>query len=71
MSFQRIIQNEARRQALSGYRLAKLADVPMRTVQKYLAGDCDLRGERIAKIAAALGLELVPMKRRRTKGKAT
>lgn len=58
MSFQKIIQREAGRQGLSGYRISKLCDVPMRTVQRYLAGDTDLAGRRIEKIAAVLGLEL-------------
>ena len=58
MSFRKVVQKEAQRRGLSGYRIAKMADVPMRTVQAYLAGDCDISGERVAKIAAALGLEL-------------
>ena len=58
MSFHSIITTEARRQGLSGYRLAKLSGIPMRTVQKYLACDSDIAGERVAKLAAALGLEL-------------
>lgn len=66
MSFRTIIKREARRQGLSGYRIGKLSDVPVRTVQAYLAGTCDLSGERIAKIAAALGLEL--RRRRNMKG---
>lgn len=65
MSFRRIIQSESKRQGLSGYRIAKLSGVPMRTVQLYLAGDCDLVGERIDKIASALGLEL---RRKKSKG---
>ncbi|GAG37842.1 unnamed protein product, partial [marine sediment metagenome] len=57
MGFRKAIQAEAKRQGLSGYRIAKLSGVPMRTVQAYLAEDCDLVGERVAKIAKALGLE--------------
>lgn len=64
--FQATIQSEAKRQGLSGYRLAKLAGLPMRTVQDYLAGAHDLAGERVAKLAAALGLELKATKRKRT-----
>lgn len=67
MSFRSIILKEVERQQLSGYRLAKMADVPMRTVQAYLAGDCDLSGERIAKLANALGLTLRRAKAKRTK----
>lgn len=68
MSFWEIIKAEGHRRGLSGYRIAQLSGVPMRTVQAYLAGDCDLSGERLAKIADALGLELRP-KRPRTKAK--
>jgi transcriptional regulator with XRE-family HTH domain len=63
MSFRKIIQREARRQKLSGYRIAKLAGLNKRTVQLYLAGDNDMAGERLAKIAEALGLELRPKRR--------
>jgi transcriptional regulator with XRE-family HTH domain len=65
MSFQEVIQLEARRRGLSGYRIAKLCGVPMRTVQGYLAGDTDLAGRRIERIAAVLGLELRPARRPR------
>jgi predicted transcriptional regulator len=56
--FRVTIQKEVRRQGLSGYRIAKLSGLPMRTVQAYLAEDCDLAGERVAAIARVLGLEL-------------
>lgn len=69
MSFQELIQREAGRQGLSGYRIAKLSGVPMRTVQAYLASDTDLAGRRIEKIAAVLGLELRPGRRRAKKGR--
>jgi len=65
MSFRKIIQREARRRKLSGYRIAKMSGVPMRTVQAYLAGTYDMAGERLAKIAAVLGLELRSTKRTR------
>ena len=70
MDFRKIIEREAKRQGLSGYRIGKLSGVPIRTVQAYLAGTTDLAGRRIEKIAAALGLELRPVrpKRRKTKG---
>ena len=68
MSFRKIILAEVSRQGLSGYRIAKLSGLPMRTVQAYLAEDCDLTGERVAQIAATLGLDLRP-KARLTKGK--
>ncbi|MBI5865341.1 MAG: helix-turn-helix domain-containing protein [Planctomycetes bacterium] len=65
MSIRAIIIAEARRQNLSGYRIAKLSGIPMRTVQRYLAGDADIAGERLAPIIAALGLEVRPAKRAR------
>ncbi len=58
MSFRKVIQARAREMKISGYRIAQLSGVPMRTVQAYLAGDVDASGERVAKIAEALGLEL-------------
>lgn len=64
MSFQRIIHAETKRQGLTGYRLGKLSGVPIRTVQKYLSGSGDLLGERVAKVAMALGLELRPVSRK-------
>ena len=67
MSFRKTIQAEVKRQGLSGYRVAKLSGMPMRTVQAYLAEDCDLTGERVARIAEALGLEL--RAKRRWKGR--
>lgn len=68
MSFRQIILAEVARQGLSGYRIAKLSGIPVRTVQAYLAEDCDLGGERLSKIAATLGLEL-RRKARRAKGR--
>jgi len=68
MSFRRIIRAEVTRQGLSGYRVAQLSGVPMRTVQAYLAGTRDLTGERVARIAEALGLELRGSRRRRKGG---
>lgn len=65
MSFRRIIRAEVARRGLSGYRVAKLAEVSMRSVQAYLAGERDLAGERLARIAEALGLELRPRRRRK------
>lgn len=68
MKFRAIIQAEAKRQNLSGYALAKLSGVPLRTTQRYLADVNDLAGENVALLAAALGLELRPV-RKSTKGK--
>ena len=47
--------------------IAKMTGLSMRAVQAYLAEDIDMTGERLAKIADALGLEL-RRKARRTKG---
>ena len=67
MPFRKIIKREVVRQGLSGYRIAKMTGLSMRAVQAYLAEDIDMTGERLAKIADALGLEL-RRKARRTKG---
>jgi hypothetical protein len=56
------IKREAERRGLSAYAVGKLADVPIRTVQGYFAGTIDLASRRIDKLAAALGLELRPIK---------
>jgi transcriptional regulator with XRE-family HTH domain len=60
MSFRRIILAEVERQGLSGYRLAAMSGIPMRSVQGYLAGDHDMQGERLARIAKALQLGAAP-----------
>ncbi len=65
MSFRAIVRAEVDRQGLSGYRLARMADMPERTIQAYLAGDRDLTGERLTKLCEALGLELRPKHKRK------
>ncbi|GAF69583.1 unnamed protein product [marine sediment metagenome] len=65
-SFREKIRREAKRRGWSGYRLGQESGVPIRTVQQYLRGACDLSGERLAKLCKALGLEL---KSRRRKGR--
>ena len=65
MRWQRIIQAEAKKQKLSGYRIAKMCGVPMRTVQAFLAGSSDLSSQRLEKIAEALGLDLCKVRRKR------
>ncbi len=71
-SFRFIIKSEMKRQALSGYGLAKLVEgtIPARTVYAYLAGT-DLRGETVAVLAKALGLKLTPTKKAHRERKAT
>lgn len=66
MNFRDVIRRESERRELSGYALGKLADVPIRTVQAYLSGKTDLAGRRIEKLAAALDLELRPVRPERT-----
>ncbi len=60
-SFRQILQREIKRRGLSGYKLAKLIGPKVastRLIQAYLAGECDMTGERLAQIADVLGLEL-------------
>jgi lambda repressor-like predicted transcriptional regulator len=64
-SFRKIIQAEVKRQQLSGYAIGRAADMSVRTVQAYLAEQCDLGGERLSKIADVLGLELRLKQRKR------
>ena len=59
------IIREMKRRGWSAYRLGQESDVPIRTVQRYVAGHCDLVGERIGKLCGALGLAL----RRTRKGR--
>ena len=71
MTFRETIARETERRGWSAYRLGKESGVHIRTVQQYLAGTCDLVGERIAKLSAALGLELRPARKanKQAKGK--
>lgn len=70
MSFRTIILREAERQGMSGYAIGKASGEPIRSVQRYLSGENDLKGEKVARIAAALGLQLraKPTRRRKAKG---
>ena len=68
MSFRRIIQREAKKQGISGYRLGKMVGpeaASTRLIQAYLAGQADMTGERLTAICKALNLELRPRKRGR------
>ncbi len=62
------ILQTAKARGLSAYRLARMSGVPQRTVQAYYSGERDLTGARLDKLAAALGLELRPVRGRRQKG---
>lgn len=65
--FRAVIKRELERRGWSAYRLGKESGLPIRTVQAYVAGQCDLMAERVAAMCDALGLELGP--KRRQKGK--
>ena len=67
--FRGAIERETKRRGWSAYRLGKESGVPIRTVQHYLAGGCDLVGKRIAKLCEALNLEVRPKTKRKRKGK--
>ena len=64
IDFRTTIQRELDRREWSAYRLGQESGIPIRTVQAYLSGTCDLTGERIAIMCATLGLEV-----RRVRGK--
>jgi transcriptional regulator with XRE-family HTH domain len=63
MSFRSIVKKEAGRRGWSGYRLGKESGVPIRTIQKFLAGDADMTAGRLERICLVLGLELRPMRK--------
>ena len=67
MSFRKIIKAELRRRGWSGYRLGKETDLPIRSIQAYLAGQYDMTGERLATVCEVLGLEL--KRTRKAKGR--
>jgi ribosome-binding protein aMBF1 (putative translation factor) len=58
VTFREVIKKALDARGWSGYRLAKEADLPMRTVQAYLAGENEITSGRLAAICSALGLEL-------------
>lgn len=58
MDIRAIIQGELRRREMSAYALAKAAGLPLRGVQTWLAGGCDIKGERLGQVLDALGLEI-------------
>lgn len=62
-SFRQIIESEVERRGWSAYRLAKEAGLPMRTVQAFMSGTCDLGMVRLEAVCRALGLELRPVKK--------
>ncbi len=62
------IRCEAKRQGLSGYALAKLAGVPLRTAQRFMAGDVNVSAATAEAFAAVLGLELRKVRKPKTKG---
>ena len=58
MSFRKSIKAELRRRGWSAYRLAKEAGLPIRGVQVFLAGQCEMTTDRLAAVCEVLGLEL-------------
>lgn len=70
MGFREIVKREADKQEMSGYRLAQLSGVPMRTVQRFLSGTTDVTAHNLEAIARALGLELRPAARKSRKRKS-
>ena len=67
--FRETVLREMKRRGWSSYRLGKESGVPIRTVQSYTSGSCDLMAERVAKLCVTLGLQLRPT-RNRDAGKA-
>jgi hypothetical protein len=69
--FREVIIREMERRGWSSYRLGQESGIPIRTVQRYTSGGCDLLGERVARLCTTLGLELRPVRkvRNRRKGK--
>lgn len=60
-TFRDIIVKEVERRGWSGYRLAQEAGLPMRAVQNYLSGKCDILAERYAALCRVLGFEVRPI----------
>lgn len=56
--FRETIKREMTRREWSAYRLGQESGVPIRTVQQYVSGGCDLLAERVELLCKALGLEL-------------
>lgn len=56
--FRQTIKREMTRRDWSAYRLGRESGVPIRTVQQYVSGGCDLLAERVELLCKALGLEL-------------
>ena len=60
MCFREIIVEEAKRQGLGTWRLAKLASphVSVRMLQRYFRGKSDMTGAKLAVVCRILGIEL-------------
>ena len=67
--FREVIIREMKRCGWSSYRLGQESGVPIRTVQRYTSGGCDLVAERVALLCKALGLRIVRDKRRKVGAK--
>lgn len=68
ISIRRAVIAEAKRRGLSGYALSKLANVTMRSVQRYLSGEKDIPTAKADKLLSALGFKLQRPGRQTTKG---
>ena len=66
IDFRREIKREMKRRGWSAYRLAQIAGMPHRGVQRYITANQDATGERLSRMLDALGFELKrPRKRKR------
>ena len=65
--FRREIQTEMRRQGLSAYGLAKEAGLPIRGVQRFLAGEREITSRRLAALLQALGFEMSKPRRQKSR----
>lgn len=65
MNIRAIVIQEAKRRGMSGYAIAKAAKLPMRGVQSFLAGEKEMRSDRLGKVLDVLGITLkLPPKKR-------
>ncbi len=67
MDLRAIVLKEIRRRDMSAYRLAQLTGLPMRTLQRFTAGDNDLRLDALGRVLDVLGFEIRPAQRRKGK----
>jgi transcriptional regulator with XRE-family HTH domain len=56
--FVRELTSEAKRQRLTGYKLAKDAGIPLSTAQRFLAGNLNPTASTLESIARSLGVAI-------------